>query len=140
MYPIIKSVSHIENILKCLLESYMGNLCLYSNNKLLNTTTLIETPLPKISLTQLSGPFVFYCIRTKDELLGLTKISKDLIDQVTPYNILDDRMEFLQYEPQNISNITMKYSVDPKESKLININIDGQMQMVKIRKYRLKSI
>jgi len=140
MYPIIKSVSHKENILKCLLESYMGNLCLYSNNKLLNTTTLIETPLPKISLTQLSGPFVFYCIRTKDELLGLTKISKDLIDQVTPYNILDDRMEFLQYEPQNISNITMKYSVDPKESKLININIDGQMQMVKIRKYRLKSI
>ena len=140
MYPIIKSLSHKDNILKCLLESYMGNLCLYSNNKLLNTTTLIETPLPKLSLIQLSGPFVFYGIRTTEELLGLTKISKDLIDQIIPYNILDDKMEFLPYQPPNISNITMKYSIGSKESKLININIDGQIQMVKVRKYRLTSI
>jgi hypothetical protein len=140
MYPIIKSLSHKENIFKCLLESYMGNLCLYSNNKLINTTTSIETPIPKMSLTTLSGPFVFYIMRTKDELLGLTKISKDLIDQVIPYNIIDDKMEFLPYQPQNLSNITMKHSIDKKNAKLININIDGQMQMVKVRKYKFTSL
>jgi hypothetical protein len=137
MYPIIKSLSVKDNMLKCLLESYMGNLCYYSNGKLVNTSTMIQVPLPKLSLTQISGPFVFYCIGTKDELLGLTKISKDLIDQVSPYNLLDERSDFLEYEPPNISNITSKYSVDPKEAKLINLNIDGQVKMVKVRKYKL---
>ncbi len=141
-YPVIKTVelSKKENIIKCFLESYMSNLCVYKNRKLVNTMTDLQITQEGISLIKPSGKLLFFGIKSRGELLGLTKVPEHLFDQVNPINIFDNELKYFDEEPQNISSITKKYTYVPNKSKIININIDGQVKSVKVKRYRLVSI
>ncbi len=152
-YPVIRSIElkNKENIIKCFLESYLSNLCLVSKGKITSIITDGEIQGPKLSLTKLTSKYIFYGLKTRDEFLGLTNISRELFDQVMPINIFDDAIKIFDEEPQNILNITRKYNYvpseniepskknkeDEKKSKIINILIDNQIKSVKIRRYRL---
>jgi hypothetical protein len=143
-YPVIRSIelNKKENIIKCFLESYAGNVCVLTNGKLINTSTNNEITLGGVSLIKPSGKIIFYGIKSRDEHLGLTKVPKNLFDQVIPINIFDDEIKFFDEEPQDISNITKKYTYLPNKlnkQNVMNINIDGQVRSVKIRRYRIKS-
>lgn len=144
-YPVIKSLElkKRDNIIKCFLESYAGNMCILSNGSIINISTNSIIPQPKISLTKLTGEIIFYGIKSRDELLGLTKISKELFDQIIPINFFDNQIEYFAEEPQNISNITYKYTYIPtndSKKNFMNININGLVKMTKVKRYKLVSI
>ena len=138
-YPVIKSLDHKENILKCFLEGYLGNLCIYtSDKKIINLTTEVQVKPPKLALTNLFKSPIFFCLKGRDELFGLTKISRELVEQVFPINIITSNQKFIDEEPPNISNISLKYLFNPPSSKLINVFINNQMQKVQVKRYRLR--
>jgi len=111
-----------------------------TNGKLINTLTNNEIVQRSISLVKPSGKIMFFGIKSRDDLLGLTKVPRNLFDQVIPINIFDDQIQYFEEEPQNISNITKKYTYLTIKPNVMNINIDGQIRSVKIRRYRLTSL
>jgi len=141
-YPVIRSIelNKKENIIKCFLESYAANVCIIKKNgEIINTSTNNKISLSGISLVKPTGKIIFYGIKSKDGLLGLTKVPENLFDQVIPINIFDDELKYFDEEPQDISNITKKYKYLLNKPNVMNINIDGQVRSVKVRRYRITS-
>jgi hypothetical protein len=140
IYSVKKSLSKKENIIKCFLESYLSNLSIFSNSNITNIILDNKLPAPKISLVNLSKSLIFFGLRTNDELLGLTKVDAELVDQVMPLYLLDYKNEYLVEEPVNLLNITSKYNYHPDVSSTMNVFIDGLVKIVKVKKYRFNII
>ena len=138
-YPVFTS-SKSDNILKCFLESYLSNLSIYKNNKLINIILNIEVDKPKISLVYLPDKLdslCFYLLKSDMGPLGLTIINKDLLNDIIPTKTLDLNNKYLNNHDENILKLTGKYKINTENS--MNIYIDDAIKIFKIKKYKLKS-
>jgi hypothetical protein len=150
-YPVFTS-SKSDNIIKCFLESYLSNLSIYKNNKLINLILNIEIDEPKVSLVYLPKnssdnsskleTLCFYAIKSDMGPLGLTVINKDMINDVIPTKLLDlNRNIFdLKHDDENILKLTGKYSYNPVKENSMNVYIDNSLKIFQIKKYKLKKI
>jgi hypothetical protein len=134
--------SKSDNILKCFLESYLSNLSIYKNNKLINIILNIEVEKPKISLVYLPDKLdtlCFYLLKSYIGPIGLTIINKDLLNDIIPTKTLDLNNEYLNNHDENILKLTGKYKINTNKENSINIYIDDAIKIFKIKKYKLKS-
>jgi hypothetical protein len=150
-YPVFIS-SKSDNIIKCFLESYLSNLSIYKNKKLINLILNIEIDEPKVSLVYLPQnsldnsskleTLCFYAIKSDMGPLGLTIINKDILNDVMPTILLDinnDNFD-LKHDDNNILKLTGKYNLNPVKENSMNVYIDNSLKIFKIKKYRFKKI
>jgi len=148
-YPVFTS-SKKDNIIKCFLESYLSNLSIYKNNKLINLILDVEIDEPKVSLVYLPKnsydskleTLCFYAIKSDMGPLGLTIINKDMINDIIPTKLLDiNRDNFdLKHDDENILKLTGKYNYNPVKENSMNVYINNSLKIFQIKKYKLKRI
>jgi hypothetical protein len=138
-YPVFTS-SKSENIIKCFLESYLSNLSVYSNGKLKNIIFSIEILKPEVSLIYLPESICFYGLKTDAGPIGLTIINKNLLNDIIPTKILRLNSTYFDLNEFNLLKTTLKYKYNPQNINSMNNYIDSSKQILKIRKYKLKTI
>jgi hypothetical protein len=150
-YPVLIS-SKKDNIIKCFLESYLSNLSIYKNKKLINLILNVEIDEPKVSLVYLPQnsldnsskleTLCFYAIKSDMGPLGLTIINKDMLNDVIPTKLLDinkDNFD-LKHDDENILKLTGKYNLNPVKENSMNIYIDNSVKIFQIKKYKFTKI
>jgi hypothetical protein len=157
-YPVFTGTNS-ENIIKCFLESYLFNLSISKNNKLINIISETDIEFPKISLIYLPKGYssedeilCFYVLKSDMGPLGLTIINKNILDDIIPKKLLKLNLDHFKDSELDILKLTGKYqySIKLKESKELeelnnlkksmNSYIDNSLKIVHIKKYRLKMI
>ena len=146
-YPVFIS-SKSDNIIKCFLESYLSNLSIYKNNKLINILLNIEVNEPKISLVYLPEKshnqletLCFYILKDdKVGPIGLTIINKDLLNDIIPTKLLniDNDIDYFNSNDENVLKLSGKYKYNINKENSMNNYIDNSLKIFKIKKYKLK--
>ena len=143
-YYQVRKTNHEDNIIKCFIENYLDNLCIYKKEKLINITGIPNIiSKPKVSLVHLFETLCFYIIKTSDGPIGITLCSSDLLNEVIDMNLIKTSNNKL-IKTSNIMNTTSKmiYTLKSKDNEY-NINgfLENAVNIIEhVKKYKLKKI